>query len=142
MFRHSIKSHILHATRLVRHKLRDVLVPGRRSSEWPRVEREFLLTNSVCAACGGRNHLNVHHKKPFHLDPSLELNKGNLITLCMGIDRHCHLLIGHGDNFRAFNPDVEVDAIQVRNAWLKIDLQTIKAIEEKAKEKRQFELKS
>lgn len=90
-------------------------VGEKRSSKWPKVEESFLKDNPTCAACGSTKHLNVHHKMPFHLDPSLELDPNNLITLCM--DKDCHLLIGHGDNFKAYNPDVQNDAAIVHQDW-------------------------
>lgn len=103
----------------------------KRSSGWPKVEKEFLKTNSECAACGSTKHLNVHHKKPFHIDPSLELDVTNLITLCM--DKDCHLLIGHGDDFKAYNPDVMNDASIVH-----ADLSRFKEVIAEAKLKRQY----
>lgn len=83
-----------------------------RSPQWPHLEKQFKAEHPTCAACAGTDRLNVHHKKPFHLEPSLELDPDNLITLCMG-KKECHLLIGHGDNFRAYNPDVAADAATV-----------------------------
>lgn len=88
-------------------------ITAKRSNEWPKVEKDFREKNPTCAACGSTNKLNVHHKKPFHLHPELELDENNLITLCMDKNR-CHLLIGHGDNFRAYNPNVEADAAKVK----------------------------
>ena len=35
----------------------------------------------TCARCGGTNALVVHHIKPVHVDPTLELAPDNLITL-------------------------------------------------------------
>lgn len=87
----------------------------KRSPRWPALEKAFLKTNSVCAACGSNKHLNVHHKQPFHIDPALELDVTNLITLCMNKD--CHLLLGHGDDFKAYNPDVVNDVSVVHQDW-------------------------
>ena len=64
-----------------------------------------MLNHPTCAACGSNKRLQVHHIQPFHLYPELELEPTNLITLCMDISE-CHLLLGHGDNFRMFNPDI------------------------------------
>jgi hypothetical protein len=47
----------------------------------------------------------VHHIEPYHLNPGLELFSKNFIALCMG-PNECHLRIGHGDDFDAFNPKV------------------------------------
>lgn len=108
----ALKSRVAHAIRLTRHAIKDLNT--KRSSKWPKVEHEFLSSYPDCAACGGRERLNVHHKLPFHLHHELELDPKNLITLCMGKDKHCHLLIGHGDNFKAFVPEVEKMAAYVR----------------------------
>ena len=100
-----------------------------RSPHWGRVEKEFLNDNPVCVCCGSNKKLNVHHKKPFHLFPELELEPSNLITLCM--DNECHLLVGHGDNFRAYNPNVEEDAKKLHDHFSKTLLEEV-AVEAKA----------
>lgn len=87
---------------------------GRRSPKWPHLEKEFLKENPFCKACGSSERMNVHHIKPFHLHSDLELDKTNLIGLCMS-KLECHILIGHGDNFRAYNPNVVSDADNARN---------------------------
>jgi hypothetical protein len=73
------------------------------------VEKAWLAGHPMCAACGSSIRLQVHHQEPFHLDPSLELDTNNLLTLCMSVNE-CHLLIGHGDDFKARNPNVLEDA--------------------------------
>jgi len=85
----------------------------KRSSSWPRVEKEFIEENPTCAACGAKKSLNVHHKLPFHLFPEKELDKSNLITLCMSRKSMCHFYIGHGGSWRAYNPNVEKNAQEV-----------------------------
>jgi hypothetical protein len=50
--------------------------------------------------------------QPFHLKPELELDLKNLIVLCMG-PNECHLLLGHGDNFKKYNPYIAADAKNV-----------------------------
>ena len=86
-----------------------------RSPRWKIVEHDFVRLNPDCAACGGREHLQVHHEHPFHLHPELELDPKNLIGLCMG-PNECHLLLGHGDNFKAYNPGVRLDAAAFKRA--------------------------
>lgn len=85
---------------------------SQRSSHWSTVRKQYLAAHGMCAACGGSKKLEVHHKKPFHLDPALELDPSNFITLCEagkgGIN--CHLAIGHLGDFKKYNPDVEADA--------------------------------
>jgi len=76
-----------------------------RSTKWPHVRDEYLKSNPRCEACGGKRFIQVHHKKPYHLRPELELDMTNLITLCMGLKMD-HLRIGHGGDFEAFNPCV------------------------------------
>jgi len=100
-----------------------------RSPKWPGVEKLHLKFHPVCDACGSSKNLNVHHKKPFHLFPEHELDMNNLITLCM--DKECHIKIGHGDNFKDYNPDVEVDAQRVR-----ADINLFESVAEEAKKKR------
>jgi len=77
------------------------------------VRDHFLADHHECAACGARGWLQVHHVRPFHLDPSLELVTENLVTLCMTAER-CHLDLGHGGDFDAFNPHVLDDAREFR----------------------------
>jgi hypothetical protein len=94
-----------------------------RSPEWHKVERDFLSKNKnkTCAACGGAEKLQVHHVHPFHLHPELELDENNLITLCMQHEKECHLFIGHGDSWKAYNPNVLNDAETVLRDTTKRD---------------------
>lgn len=84
-----------------------------RSPHWPSVEHKFKKTQPVCEACGSTKLIQVHHVKPFHLHPELELDPSNLISLCMG-PNECHLRIGHGDDFKSYNPNVREDADAVK----------------------------
>ena len=83
-----------------------------RSSKWPTVRKYHLKANPVCAVCGGKDKIEVHHIKPFHEYPELELEPTNLISLCesksFGIV--CHLLVGHLGSYKKINPDVLEDA--------------------------------
>jgi len=100
-----------HAYRLAHSAIREKLKASRRSPHWEGVRDAFLKTHPTCAACGGTLHMQVHHKRPFHLDPLLELDPHNFIGLCMG-KLDCHLVVGHGGSFKYYNPDV-VDAAHV-----------------------------
>lgn len=100
----------------LRHKIRTIVSRSRerrkeklRSPEWKKVRDDFLEKNPKCAACGGDKKLQVHHKIPFHINPTLELVDENLMTLCMDTNE-CHLEIGHGDSWKCYNPKVEEDA--------------------------------
>jgi hypothetical protein len=106
-----------------------------RSGHWPTVRKEHIEANPYCSACGGKDELNVHHIQPFHLDPELELDPKNLITLCMG-ELNCHLTLGHGSSFRAYNPDVVADAKTIRES--KDPKKSIKDMAPIIKAKRKF----
>ena len=82
-----------------------------RSPEWPAIEKEHLRLHPTCAITGSTKKLNVHHIKPFHLHPDLELNPSNLITLSTDVmGSNIHLLFGHLGNFKSYNVNIEDDA--------------------------------
>lgn len=83
-----------------------------RSPRWPAVRDAHLKHYPGCAVCGERKNVTVHHVKPFHLFPDLELDATNLLTLCE--TRWHHLLFGHLLNWSAWNPDVRIDAVTWR----------------------------
>jgi 5-methylcytosine-specific restriction endonuclease McrA len=78
-----------------------------RASGWEKFAREWIEENPTCAACGGKEHLQLHHKKPFHNHRELELSKKNVITLCMAPNRLCHFILGHLFNWSSWNDEVE-----------------------------------
>ena len=84
-----------------------------RSTKWPSIRRAHLKANDVCLACGGRTSLVVHHLVPYQIDPSLELDSNNLITLCESKSR-CHWIIGHLLDWRSYNPNAKADALAFR----------------------------
>ena len=86
-----------------------------RSPKWPSLQRKHLKLYPKCEACETTLGLNVHHVKPFHLYPDLELDPKNLITLC----RDHHFSIGHDPDgpwapakpsWTKENPNVRSDA--------------------------------
>lgn len=77
-----------------------------RSPKWPAARKAYLLTHPTCEACGGTDMLEVHHRKPFHLYPALELDPANFITLCEHPARNCHFAVGHCLNWKDWNPFV------------------------------------
>jgi HNH endonuclease len=82
-----------------------------RSPEWHRVAMEHRLREPACVVCGYKGKkLQVHHIKPFHLHPQLELDPDNLITLCEARGREHHLLLGHLDSWESFNEHIRADA--------------------------------
>jgi 5-methylcytosine-specific restriction endonuclease McrA len=98
-----ILSSIVHIARIVRSGLRESLKA--RSDRWPKVRALKIAVTPLCESCGGTKRLQVHHVRPFHLDPTLELDMSNLIVLCMG-PLECHERLGHGDDFKAYNPKI------------------------------------
>jgi 5-methylcytosine-specific restriction endonuclease McrA len=90
---------------------------ARRSGKWPKVRADHLAKHPTCALCGGNRKIEVHHIKPFHLHPALELEPTNLITLCEsganGIN--CHLAFGHLGSFKSVNSEVVADSSHMGN---------------------------
>lgn len=78
-----------------------------RSPKWSNVRKEHIKNNPYCIACGRDKKLEVHHIKPVHLFPDLELDPTNLVTLCAD---PCHLLFGHLMDFKSWNKDVVSDS--------------------------------
>lgn len=82
-----------------------------RSPKWDSVRKAHLKRKPWCIVCTTKgsflNRIEVHHVKPFHLHPELELVDDNLISLC----RDHHLLFGHLLNWKSYNPKVEEDAV-------------------------------
>jgi len=73
-----------------------------RSPSWRKIRASHLEIEPRCLVCNGTEELTVHHWKPYHLFPELELERSNLGTLCERL--HCHL-ISHGGDYRAWIPD-------------------------------------
>ena len=121
---------------VVKSVTRDIQTGGKRSPLWRKVEKEHLKNHPMCECCTSTKKLNVHHIRPFHLHPELELDPTNLITLCM--DNDCHLYVGHLDNFRAYNPNVLEDVASVRVSVPLVD-EALKKILETKKNNRLFE---
>ena len=85
----------------------DGLLGAQRSSQWQRIRREYHDQNPLCAVCNTRKKIEIHHKHPFHLNPELELDKNNLISLC----KEHHFWFGHLGSYQSFNEEVEKDAV-------------------------------
>jgi 5-methylcytosine-specific restriction protein A len=83
---------------------------GLRSGKWPAVEKAHLKMFPTCAACGTRKLNVVHHIRPFHVEPHLELVDTNLLTLCESPAHNCHLIFGHLLCWSSWNVDAVADA--------------------------------
>lgn len=82
-----------------------------RSPKWGTARGAQIKRQPSCEGCGKlprrtESANDVHHEKPFHEHPELELDLANLMTLC----RRCHLLLGHLDDWQSHNPNVRRDA--------------------------------
>jgi hypothetical protein len=80
---------------------------GKRSPKWKKVRNDFIKNNPLCAACGTKKNLEVHHVKPYNVYPELELDKNNLVTLC----RDHHFTFGHFCDWHSWNENVITDVV-------------------------------
>jgi 5-methylcytosine-specific restriction enzyme A len=85
-----------------------------RSPKWPALARKHLREHPACEACGEKNNVVPHHKKPVHLFPDLELDPTNLVTLCESANLNCHLCFGHLRLWKSFNASVMEDVAAYR----------------------------
>ena len=90
-------------------------IVAKRSGQWPAVRQAHLAVHPTCAVCGGTRFLRVHHIQEFHKYPELELDTGNLITLCEHPVYNDHLRYGHLGNYKSINEHVRWDADIWRN---------------------------
>jgi 5-methylcytosine-specific restriction enzyme A len=83
-----------------------------RSPRWAAARAAWLRGHPTCAACGGRENLQVHHVWPVHWPggKDSELSPDNFMTLCGSPARLCHLRDGHLWDFRSRNPSARADA--------------------------------
>lgn len=68
----------------------EMLLEG-RSPQWRPLRNAIVEAHPYCSMCGVKQPLEVHHKKPYHIAPELELVESNCCVLC----RHCHFYWGH-----------------------------------------------
>ena len=98
-------------------KLKDIIagkstLKHKRSPQWQTVRKHHLKKYPKCALCEGETKIEVHHIKPFHKYPEIELEPTNLITLCESYSYGicCHRTVGHLGDYKKINPDVVNDA--------------------------------
>ena len=91
-----------------------------RSKMWPKVRKEYLKKHPKCFVCLGTKKITVHHRRPFHTHPELELDFKNFLTLCENDKNgiNCHLAFGHLGNFKSWNENVIEDAALWRKKLL------------------------
>lgn len=88
-----------------------------RSPLWAPLAHRFLAEHSLCCVCGKPATV-VHHKKPFHLFPELELVWENLAAMDERRTFSCHLWVGHCGDFKTYRHDFEQAADLVRQGLL------------------------
>jgi hypothetical protein len=93
-----------------------------RSSQWPKVRRQHLQLQPLCQICGTSDKVEVHHIVPFSVDPSLELQPSNLISLCESKQPGliCHLTVGHLGNYKDVNANVVADCQALSGFFTKL----------------------
>ena len=77
-----------------------------RSPHWTKTRTEHLLIEPACMICGTKKNLNVHHIKPYHKWPKLELVQKNLITLCETPGQNHHFILGHLRDWSSWNEHI------------------------------------
>lgn len=99
--------------------------PIARSPKWPAVRRHHLVNHPACEVCGGTKELEVYHVKDFSRNPQLELDPGNLITLCSQRSCKSHLVLGHLGNYQGKpNPHIREDAALLKKRREEVRLQS------------------
>lgn len=78
--------------------------------QWHRESRLWLVDHP-CAVTGETGDgVEVHHIRPYHLFPELEMDPANWIAL----RRDWHFYLGHFGDWVLWNPDVAQDAARIR----------------------------
>jgi 5-methylcytosine-specific restriction endonuclease McrA len=80
-----------------------------RDGRWRTIRNKLIEESGCCSVCGKKTNLIVHHKTPFHVDPTLELEETNLVVLCENETLNCHLIFGHLGNWHKYNLDIDQD---------------------------------
>lgn len=80
-----------------------------------KAQRAHVKSNPECAACGSMVKCQGHHVLPYKKFPGSRSDAANFITLCEGVNK-CHLRVGHGGDWRFYNPEVMSDATDFKSA--------------------------
>jgi len=93
-------------------RAREKAKASQRSGKWVTVRKKFLAKNKKaglgCAACGNTVGLQVHHVRPYHLHPELELVESNLRAMCSSVTGlECHEFLCHGGSWKAYVPIID-----------------------------------
>lgn len=87
------------------------LFGSKRDPRWAQFRREIIFQRGYkCEATGKTENIELHHCKPFHKYPELELDPDNVILLERGV----HFDIAHLCSWRSWNKDIKEDARKLR----------------------------
>lgn len=83
----------------------------KRSPKWGAFKKEYEKTHpKVCAVCGSKKGVALHHLRPFHLHPELELEENNMLWVCERPGHDHHFMVAHLEDYKSFNPTAKEDA--------------------------------
>jgi 5-methylcytosine-specific restriction enzyme A len=87
----------------------------RRDPRWAKESREWLAEHAECELCGhdAIEDLEVHHERPYHLFPELEMDRQYWHALCRR-PHDCHRLWGHLSDFSLYNPILRESIVIVK----------------------------
>ena len=81
---------------------------AKRSDDWPSFRKRNI--HEKCDICGKGLFLELHHIKPYHKFPELELRLENIVTLC----RRHHLEWGHYFSWSSWNDRILDDIKRIK----------------------------
>jgi len=111
----TVKKTEAHIARVKAAHRRERTKASSRSPKWAYFRTKLLVKHRAagkgCEACGSKVGLQLHHIVPFNVNPKRELDPTNIIVLCEFVGGlECHELLGHGDNWKRYNPRIREDA--------------------------------
>ncbi len=75
---------------------------------WQRCRRAFLKkVGKKCVMCSSKKKVEVHHIIPRNTRPDLAVDHRNLIALCGGGKKGCHLKHGHMGSYMNYNAGIK-----------------------------------
>ena len=86
-----------------------------RDKRWAKESRQFLADNPHCVVCGTTDYCVVHHVKPFHLFPELEMDWRYWRTVCETPSHNDHFAVGHLFNWSRYNQEFDELAKRIKD---------------------------
>jgi hypothetical protein len=95
----------------VQAKVHNAVAAEHRPSSVTEAQHKHLKAFPACAACGSVQECQAHHIDPYNENPAKGADPTNFITLCEHLEgEHHHLKLGHGGDFKHYNPNVVADS--------------------------------